>query len=54
VEELWENKEEIAADLTVKAKIAVEDLKEGAKGLWDKVVDAFDGDEKKEDTTPTV
>ncbi len=56
VEQAWDKVEDKAEELVDKlksseivgeAKEKLEDLKEGAQGIWNKIVDVFDGDEPK-------
>ena len=45
-EELWDKAK--SGELKEEAKEKLNELKEGASKLWDKLTDKFDGDEKAE------
>ena len=47
-EELWDKTEDKAGEVWTDVKEKAADLAEGAKGLWNKVVDKFDGDDEAE------
>lgn len=44
--EVWEKTEDKAEEVWDNVKEKAGDLAEGAKGLWNKIVDKFDGDEE--------